>query len=121
MSTIKGEGDTKVVIKTRCRRECASCGDPATKRHSYCYINGRRNPASSMYGRDDCSYCSDADAFACDDCEQEVRRACCPEGMDWGSTFTLGLGNSHMFLEWRERDATAAETDAMLRAREVKA
>lgn len=121
MNTIKGEGDTKVIVKTRCRSECDNCGDPATKRHSFCYVNGRRNPASSMYGRDDCTYCSDADAFSCDNCERDVRRVCCPEGMEWGCTFTLNDRNAHMFLTWREREATPAEVDAMLRAREVKA
>lgn len=53
LAPLKGEGDIKVVIKTRQRRECNNCGEAATKRLSFCYLNGRLNPASSMYGRDD--------------------------------------------------------------------
>jgi hypothetical protein len=113
---LAGEGDTKVTVKTRYRRECDNCGEPATKRHTFCYLNGRSNPASSMYGRDDCSWCSDHDAFACDECESEVKRACCPNGMDWGGTYTVNNRFAHMFLEWRERDATTDEAARLLGA-----
>lgn len=106
---LKGEGERKYVVQERVRRECDNCGEPATKRHTFCYVNGRRNPASSMYGRDDCTYCSDRDAFACDACDQEVRRVCCPDGMNWGGTFSDGYGNDHMFLRWTEREVTAHE------------
>lgn len=106
---ITGEGDIKVVIKRRVRRDCDNCGEPAMKEINYCYVNGRRNPASSMYGRDDCTYCSDAKAYACEACERQVQRVCCPDGMGWSSTFTCNDRNAHRFLYWSERDATAEE------------
>ena len=97
---LKGEGETKTVVSTRRRRCCDNCGEAATKRFSYCYVNGRSNPASSMYRRDDCTWCSDAEAYACNDCEKEVKRVCCPDGMDWGGTVTAGGNLDHMFLHW---------------------
>lgn len=116
-SLLKGEGDVKVVIKTRYRRDCDNCGEPATKRITYCYVNGRRNPASSMYGRDDCSYCADAEAFACDECERNVERVCCPDGMKWGSIFTASDHSAHMFLKWGEKEVDSQEAAALLAAR----
>jgi len=106
-------GDTKVIISVRVRRECDNCGEPATKRFSFCYVNGRSNPASSMYHRDDCTFCSDSESFSCDACEREVRRATCPEGMAWGSTFTAGASNGHLFLCWLDRPATGDELAAI--------
>lgn len=105
----KGEGEVKVIIQTRVRRECDNCGNPATKRFSYCYLNGRSNPASSMYKQDDCTWCSDAEAFSCDECKSQVERVCCPDGMSWGGTFSVGGNCEHMFLRWDERNATVAE------------
>lgn len=110
---LPGEGDTKVAIETRTRRDCDNCGEPATKRIAFCFENGRRNPASSMYGRDDCTYCSDSDAYACTACEREVRRACCPNGMEWASTMTCATSNAHLFLFWQSRDLNAAEAAAV--------
>lgn len=109
INPLAGEGEVRVVVRTRVRRECEVCGDPATKRIAFCYFNGRRNPASSMYGRDDCSYCSDAETFACDACASTTKRDACPDGMSWASTFTLRDHNEHMFLAWRERVATPDE------------
>lgn len=105
---LAGEGEVQYARKVRTRRDCDNCGEPATKRLTYCLINGRRNPASSMYGRDDCTFCADAEAFACDTCEREVERACCPDGMDWGGTFSAGGRYDHLFLYWVESDRTAA-------------
>lgn len=118
VEALPGEGDTKAVIKTRVRRECDNCGEPATKRLSFCYVNGRRNPASSMYGRNDCTYCSDHDAYACNECEREVGRVCRPDGMDWSATFTANRNFSHMFLRWTERDATPSEVATLNSSRE---
>lgn len=109
---LTGEGQIKLKIHEYRRRECDNCGEPATKRLTFCYVNGRSNPASSMYGRDDCTYCSDAQAFSCDACERDVRRACCPSGMDWGSTFSAGGRFDHMLLYRVERDASAEEAMA---------
>lgn len=118
--SLKGEGEMIFVVKERCRRACDNCGEPATKCHNYCYVNGRSNPASSMYGRDDCTCCSDHQAFACDECEREVRRVCCPDGMDWGSTFSAPSGFDHMFLHWVEREVSAPELAALIDAQAVR-
>ena len=81
------------------RRGCDVCGGLATKRITYLRENCRSNPASSAYGRDDCSWCSDAEAYSCDEHQREVERDA-PEGMRWASTFD-GLKLPHMLLEWR--------------------
>jgi len=111
---IKGENQMRVSVETRVRCECDNCAEPATKKFSFCYINGRENPASSMYGRDDCTYCSDAAAFSCDACEQDVRRVCCPDGMQWGGTFTLSEHNAYMFLRWDSRKITDSEAGEII-------
>lgn len=100
---LRGEGETKTVTSIRTRRGCDDCGEPATKAHGYCYINGRSNPASSMYRRDDCSRCSDAISYACDEHSENVKRVCMPAGMDWGFTATASDQTAHLFLEWIDR------------------
>ena len=70
-------------------RECDICGLPA----AFCITflltgNCRANPASNAYGRDDCSWCSDAEAFACRRHEREVRKNP-PAGMSECSIFPL--------------------------------
>lgn len=81
-------GDIEV-IKYRIRwRECAICGIPASFRITYLLDHCRSNPGSSAYGRDDCSWCSDAENFACRRHKQEVRRDS-PRGMSECSTFPL--------------------------------
>lgn len=117
---LSGEGDVKIIVKTRRRHECNNCGEPSTKRFSFCYINGRKNPASSMYGRDDCSYCSDADVYSCDACERDVRRETCPDGMQWAATQTLTDSNALRFMQWVERDATSHEVAAIAKATGAK-
>ena len=113
---LPGEGDTTVEVYVRRRCGCDNCGEPATKLFSFCYVNGRRNPASSMYGRDDCTYCSDAKAYACEDCQRDVQRVTCPDGMTWGATHTLGNGNEHMFLCWEQDKAAEENLKALAKA-----
>lgn len=115
VDALKGEGEIKVVIKRRIRRYCEKCGEPATKRLTFCYLNGRyrRNPASSMYWRDECTYCFEIEVFACNDCERRVERSMCPDGMNWGSTLTANERTAHLFLLWDEREASADELAAM--------
>lgn len=105
--TLKGEGETKIVERARVRRECEECGEPATKRHTYLLPDARRNPASSGYGGDDISWCSDHEAFTCDSCPEPR-----PDGYRWCSTFSVSPENmrfSHMFLRWEEREIDAPE------------
>jgi hypothetical protein len=115
--TIPGEGEAKLVERTRVRIECVGCGEPATRRHTYLLPNARGNPASSAYGKDDCSWCSDHEVFTCADCHGG--RAPTVEGYGWCSTFTLQPGSSrfaHMFLTWVERplSPTAAAVPSTL-------
>lgn len=83
---LKGEDAVQYIKRTMRRRECDVCGKPADFRISYLLENARRNPASSAYGHDDCSYCSDAERFVCKDHPSKFPQ---PEGHSWCSTFTL--------------------------------
>lgn len=109
--TLPGEGDKKIVERTRVREECEQCGEPATKKHTYLLEgDARRNPASSAYGRDDCSWCSDYEAFTCNDCGQPR-----VDGYRWCSTFKVTPDNTrfaHMFLRWSERELTPEQVSA---------
>lgn len=113
--TLPGEGDVQIITRTRVRRVCDNCGAVATKRLTFCYINGRSNPASSMYRRDDCTYCADAEAFSCEECEPKIERGWRPDGMEWGATFTASERNASMFLQWVEEDATPVDVTAVRR------
>lgn len=93
---LKGEGETRTQVRRR--RECSVCGEPATKRISYLMDNCRSDPASAAYHHDDCTWCSDAEAFACDTHRREVERDA-PSGMSRGSTFD-GSRLPHMLLYW---------------------
>ena len=94
------EGDTRTQVATR--RECEVCGELATWRHTFLLENCRSNPASSAYGRDDCSWCSDAEAFACDEHKDAVVRDSCPLGMGWCATFPYSNFKG-MFLYWANK------------------
>ena len=100
IALLNGEGDVKTVTSTRRRRECEVCGEPATKRIEYLMENYRRNPTSSAYGRDDCTYCSDATQYSCDEHCREVERPAC--GYTWAGTRTLSANNHQYFLYWHE-------------------
>lgn len=101
MAMIKGEGDTRIVVKTRVRKTCECCGEPATKRITFLAPNARRNPASSAYGGDDVSWCSDHEAMRCD--EHKSNQDGVPEGFGFCAEFTASDRFAHMFLEWEER------------------
>jgi len=98
---LKGEGETVVVTKTRMRHECHICGEPAHFKHSFLLEGARRNPASSAYGKDDCSWCSDDELFVCKKHEKERTP---PDGYSWCSTFTASDRFAHMFLYWQEKE-----------------
>jgi len=103
ITTLPGEGETKTILKTRVRRECEECGEPASFEHTFLLEGARRNPASSAYGRDDCSYCSDACRFVCADHERERTP---PDGHVWCSTFSAKRF-PHRFLTWSEQEIKA--------------
>ena len=105
--SLPGEGETKTVTRTRVRIECEQCGEPATKRHTYLLPNARINPASSGYGGDDISWCSDHEAFACDACPEPSF-----DGYRWCGTFSVApdrLRFAHMFLRWSDREVKETE------------
>ena len=108
---LDGEGETKTVVKTRVRRECDGCGEPATHQHTYLNdgpSGARRNPASSAFGRDDCTWCSDYDQYLCDDCDRRDYEDDVPEGHRWCSTFKIDR-MPHRFLRWDEREIETPE------------
>lgn len=92
-----GEGEVQIIKRTRVRIECDECGEPAVYRHTYLLPDARRNPASSAYRHDDCSWCSDHESFTCKTCKQPSI-----DGYGWCSTFTARRGFEHMFLKWKE-------------------
>jgi hypothetical protein len=102
---LPGEGDTEVIERTRVRIECENCGEPADQRHTYLVPNARRNPQSSAYGQDDCSWCSDHEVFSCKKCRDAEWRGHEPkvDGYEWCSTFSVGERFAHMFLRWSEK------------------
>ncbi len=92
------DGKIRVSLERCDRQECQVCGEPATRRVSYLLERARSNPDSSAYCKDDCSWCSDADAYACEKHTREVERDA-PEGMEWCSTFD-GAKMPHMLYKW---------------------
>ena len=104
--------ETKIVVKTRVRKECENCGEPAVYRNTYLSdgaTGARRNPASSAYGKDDCTWCCDHDEFLCHTCQSGNRGNPAPKGYGTNSTFSFGARFDHMFFEWREREISPEE------------
>ena len=93
-------GEERITREICCERECAECGEPAQWKHTFLLIGSRKNPHSSAYGKDDCSWCSDEDIFACDE-HKELLRKNPPQGMSWCSTFDRKVFE-HMFLIWKK-------------------
>lgn len=109
---LPGEGETKLIERKRVRRECENCGEPAFYLNTYLNDGGvgaRRNPASSAYGRDDCTFSSDHDQYLCGDCHATVPDVGVPEGFGWCATFECCERYAHKFLTWEEREIERAE------------
>lgn len=81
---LKGEGNVTYIMRTMRRHECDVCGEAADFRLTYLLLGSRRNPASSAYGKDDCSWCSDAERFVCKDHQHPYPA---PDGHDWCGSF----------------------------------
>lgn len=92
------EGDVKIVTYIAAQYECQVCFEPATQKHTYLLPNSRSNPASSGYGKDDISWCSDKEAFTCAEHKKPNL-----EGYRWCSTFTKGERFNHMFFYWHQK------------------
>ncbi len=96
------EEQTRTIKQTLKRRECDMCiGKPATHQLTFLLPNARSNPASSAYGRDDCSWCSDEKLFACDECEKDKWNIAEKIGMKWCSDFSY-KNFKHLFEYWEE-------------------
>lgn len=106
MEKLPGEGTTETVVKTRLRHECDVCGEPAHYKHTFLLEGARRNPASSAYGRDDCSWCEDESRFVCAEHKNDITA---PDGCSWCGTFSAVERFAHMFLYWRETKTPNAE------------
>ncbi len=85
---------TKEICVEQC---CEECGESAKYKHTFLLNGARQDRASSAYGRDDCSWCSDEDKFACEEHKEKIRREA-PNGMGWCSTFERIPRFEHMFL-----------------------
>lgn len=106
-------GDKKTKVMVAKWRACQVCGMPASFRITYLFAgNYRGNPASSAYGKDDCSWCSDAESFACKKHMREVEQDISPS-MTYCSTFTL-KGFKHMGFYWEETPWAWSEASPVL-------
>lgn len=109
---LPGEGETKVVERTRVRRECENCGEPAFYLNTYLNdadVGARRNPASRAYGRDDCTFISDHNQYLCGGCHQTVPHVGVPEGFGYCATFEAVPRFAHRFLVWEDREIERTE------------
>lgn len=119
MVQLKNEGEVTFIRRTKVHRACWECAEPATVKHTFLLHGARSNPRSSAYGGDDVSWCSDAEAFACDGCAVKVQQAP-PEGHSWCATFRLLNEDGtpgrfqHMFLEDKEQVITLDHLDRAL-------
>lgn len=99
LDILPGEGEVQILKRERVRIGCFNCGKNAHYRHTYLLPNARTNPASKAYGKDDCTWCADEEAFTCRDCKEiDVRPKC----YEWCSTFPASQRFAHMFLMWQE-------------------
>ena len=99
LEVLPGEGTTECVVKTLTRRECEVCGEAAHYKHTFLLERARTNPASSAYGKDDCTFCEDERTFVCAD-HKSTRAG--PDGYWWCSTFPATERFARMFLYWKE-------------------
>lgn len=100
---LSGEGKTIIVKKTKVREICSICSSPADYRITWLYEHYRMNPRSSAYGKDDCSRCSDKEAFACSEHRSTVEYHT-PLGCDRGTTIFDLQRFPHMGLYWKEEE-----------------
>ena len=95
------EGETRTITQICKRRTCEECGEPATAQLTFLLPNARINPASSAYGGDDISWCSDGKVFVCRE-HEELRHSIGKRlGMEWCALFPYNRF-PHLFLYWEE-------------------
>lgn len=95
------EGDVRTQVCVR--RVCEECGELATHKLTFLLPHARTNQASSAYGKDDCSWCSDKAVFVCDECEKNRHSIAKELGMGWCAAFPYKRFE-HMFLNWEAKD-----------------
>ena len=100
MTIITRVGQTETNTKVARWHECEECERPAKYRLTFLLSGARRNPASSAYGRDDCSHCSDLDMYACGQ-HSRTNRDNPPSGYVWCAEITLKAHRSMGFY-WQE-------------------
>lgn len=107
LDVLPGEGETKMIRQVQTRQTCEECGEPAYHRLTFLLVGARSNPASSAYGRDDCTWCSDHEMFSCREHETKIRRDTERERTyTWCSSFPATDGFKHMFLYWKTTKET---------------
>lgn len=94
-------GEERITKEICCEHECFECGEPATHEINYLLEGTRRNPQSSAYGRDDCSWCSDDKVFTCEEHKKQAINNP-PIGMVWCSDVTRNERFEHLFLYWKK-------------------
>jgi len=97
-------GEVRIKVERYQRRECDDCREPAEYRFTFLLERFRSNPASSAYGRDDCSYCSDLAVFKCEECMDGQKWLPDPDGYTASSRakFADMKGRQRIFMEWAE-------------------
>ncbi len=103
LDVLPGEGIEKTITTRRVRRACDNCGEPAHYRCTYLLPDARRNPASSAYRRDDCTWSSDLEKFYCAKCCNHGNRWPHQEGYETCSIFPANERFADLFLTWEEK------------------
>ena len=102
-------GDTRVYVETLEGRECQECGERADYRISFLLEGFRSDPASSAYGKDDCTWCSDLDFYACEAHKSQAAGEA-PIGFDRGASIWSIKKFPHFGVEWVRREAPDPQT-----------
>lgn len=101
-------GDTRTITQEYRIRPCEVCGENATHRLTYLLPNARTNPASRGYGRDELTWCADAERIVCAT-HAENPRSSAPAGTEWCAEFNGAL-RPHMIGEWTTTSTEEART-----------
>jgi hypothetical protein len=72
MSNKRRVGDKEMVVYEWRWRACEQCDLPATHQLTFLLKGTRSNPASSAYRKNDCTYCSDMERYACRKCYRRM-------------------------------------------------
>ena len=96
MSKVERVGQIETIVRVAKWHECEECDWPARYRLTFLLSGVRGNPASSAYGRDDCSRCSDLDLYACGQHHRGLRDNP-PSGYVWCAEITLKAHRSMGF------------------------